>query len=128
MIEVTSLLTDSALGHHDELIKSFNQSIEKIKQTGTEASQQQQCLLAQLQQSVDLAFVVQSGLERWRRQLKLYGINVRSTQIFDQSGVMVRSYLKDMVAQALDSVLEFKLKKEGPLVVMRKDQKKRFDD
>ncbi|KAA1089572.1 hypothetical protein PGT21_022597 [Puccinia graminis f. sp. tritici] len=80
MIEVTSLLTDSALGHHDELIKSFNQSIEKIKQTGTEASQQQQCLLAQLQQSVDLAFVVQSGLERWRRQLKLYGINVRSTQ------------------------------------------------
>jgi hypothetical protein len=81
MIQVTSLLTESALGHHDELINSFNQSIEKIEQTGTETSQQQRRLLAQLQRSVDLAFVVRLGLERWRRQLKLYGINVRSTQV-----------------------------------------------
>jgi hypothetical protein len=33
-----------------------------------------------------------------------------------------------MVAQALDAVLESKSKKEGPLVAMREDQKKRFND
>ncbi|KAA1102314.1 hypothetical protein PGTUg99_025305 [Puccinia graminis f. sp. tritici] len=128
MIQVTRLLTNSALSHHDELINGFSQSIEKIEQAGTETSQQQRRLLAQLQRSVDLAFVVRSGLERWRRQLKLYGINVLSTQAFDQSGGMARSYLQDMVAQALDSLLESKEHKEGLLVAIREDQKRRFND
>ncbi|EFP93742.1 uncharacterized protein PGTG_19726 [Puccinia graminis f. sp. tritici CRL 75-36-700-3] len=128
MIQVTRLLTNSALSHHDELINGFNQSIQKIEQARTETSQQQRRLLAQLQRSVDLAFAVRSGLERWRRQLKLYGINVLSTQAFDQSGGMARSYLQDMVAQALDSLLVSKEHKEGLLVAMREDQKRRFND
>ncbi|KAI7958412.1 hypothetical protein MJO29_006629 [Puccinia striiformis f. sp. tritici] len=123
-IDTTRLLTPSVLKQQDQLIDSLNQSIEALEQAKTKSIHQQD-LLASLQASVSSALSVQTSLEHWRRHLDLYAENFRSIKLIDHSGGKARSYLQDVVAHALDTLLESKGTKGGTLASIRDDEKKK---
>ncbi|WAR61051.1 hypothetical protein PtB15_13B303 [Puccinia triticina] len=122
MIHVTRLLAESAVDHHQDMIKSLNENIESIgRQTETKIESKQQ-LLAELHKSVALGLLANSCLERWRRQLKIYAGNVRLTQEIHDSGGERCSYVKDAVVNALDALLKSKKTSGGPLGSIRENQ------
>ncbi|KAI9629401.1 hypothetical protein KEM48_012998 [Puccinia striiformis f. sp. tritici PST-130] len=119
-IDTTRLLTPSVLKQQDQLIDSLNQSIEALEQAKTKSIHQQD-LLASLQASVSSALSVQTawniGEDTW--------IFTQRISLIDHSGGKARSYLQDVVAHALDTLLESKGTKGGTLASIRDDEKKK---
>ncbi|KAI7936811.1 hypothetical protein MJO28_015710 [Puccinia striiformis f. sp. tritici] len=102
LIEITTKSNQKVSKENDQLIIALNRSLEGMG-VGSEKEKYQ---LGELQEALAQAHMLQSASEHWRRNLKIYDMNVRSTKLIDRRGGYQRSFIQDCVKKTLEKLSE----------------------
>ncbi|POV94421.1 hypothetical protein PSTT_16865 [Puccinia striiformis] len=102
LIEITTKSNKKVSKENDQLIIALNWSLEGMG-VGSEKEKYQ---LGELQEALAQAHKLQSASEHWRRNLKIYAMNVRSTKLIDKRGGYQRSFIQDCVKKTLEKLSE----------------------